>query len=379
MEFKVWTEDGATAARTGVMKLAHGEVKTPAFMPVGTSATVKTLTPDELTAAGTQMILGNTYHLYLRPGIDIIRAAGGLHSFMGWDGPILTDSGGYQVFSLAALRKITPEGVHFQSHIDGTPLFIGPKEAIEIQNALGADIIMAFDECTPYPVAYDYACNSCELTITWEAKCRALHENTRQALFGIVQGGTYVDLRKCMAKRLIEMDFEGYAIGGLSVGEPEEVMYEITAATTDVLPNVKPRYLMGCGTPVNLVECVARGVDMFDCVMPTRNGRNGTAFTFGGKVIVKAGRYKQDFRPIDENCNCYCCRNFSRAYLRHLFNVKEILGLRLVSLHNVAFYNELMRKMREAIDGGTFTEFRKDINTNYINNDREETIHAGDE
>jgi queuine tRNA-ribosyltransferase len=366
LEFNIEAIDKETSARAGTMRLAHGDVQTPVFMPVGTSASVKALTPVHIKETGSQIILGNTYHLNLRPGIEIVGKAGGLHEFMGWDGPILTDSGGFQVFSLSTLRRITPEGVHFQSHIDGSPCFLGPKEAMEIQQTLGADIIMAFDECTSYPVEYDYACNSCQLTINWETQCRKLHTKSSQALFGIVQGSVFSDLRKMMAKQLVDLDFDGYAIGGLSVGEPEDVLYEMTGLTTGELPKDKPRYLMGCGTPVNLVECVARGVDMFDCVMPTRNGRNGTAFTANGTLIVKAGRYKDDFDPIEDGCGCYACRNFSRAYIRHLFNVNEILGLTLVSIHNLWFYNDLMARMRQAIVEGGFADFRRSFLKKYL-------------
>ena len=366
MEFNIEARDKETSARAGTIRLGHGDVQTPVFMPVGTSASVKALTPSQVKETNSQIILGNTYHLNLRPGIDIIGEAGGLHQFMGWDRPILTDSGGYQVFSLSTLRRITPEGVYFQSHIDGAACFLGPKEAMRIQHTLGADIIMAFDECTSYPVEYDYACNSCRLTINWETQCRKLHTESSQALFGIVQGSVFPDLRKMMARQLVELDFDGYAIGGLSVGEPEQAMYEMTALTAEQLPEEKPRYLMGCGTPVNLVECVARGVDMFDCVMPTRNGRNGTAFTANGTVIVKAGRYKDDFGPIEAGCGCYTCRKFSRAYIRHLFNSNEILGLTLVSIHNLWFYNDLMARMRAAIVEGGFVEFRRRFLKKYI-------------
>jgi len=368
VEFNVVAEDKQSAARAATLKLPHGQVHTPAFMPVGTSASVKALTPQQLNEINTQIILGNTYHLNLRPGIDIIAQSGGLHKFMGWDRPILTDSGGYQIFSLSKLRRISPEGVHFQSHIDGASCFLGPQQVMEIQQALGADIIMAFDECTAYPVGYDYACNSCRLTIDWETQCRRLHTESSQALFGIVQGSIFAELRENMARQLVELDFDGYAIGGLSVGEPEEMMYQVTELTVRQLPKNKPRYLMGCGTPANIVECVARGVDMFDCVMPTRNGRNGTAFTAEGTVIVKAGRFKNDFSPIEQNCGCYACRNFSRAYIRHLFNANEILGLTLVSIHNLWFYNHLMTIMREAIVEGRFAEFKSAFLRQYTEN-----------
>lgn len=369
MKFSVSVKDKSTAARTATLTLAHGEIQTPVFMPVGTNATVKTLSPADLKDIDTQIILGNAYHLNLRPGMDIISKAGGLHNFMGWDGPILTDSGGYQVFSLAKLNKITPQGVHFQSHIDGSPCFLGPKEVMDIQRSLGADIMMCFDECAPYPVDYNYACNSCQLTLSWEAECRKLHhDDCGQALFGIVQGSVFADLRRTMAQELSQLDFDGYAIGGLSVGEPEDVMYEVTELTARELPDEKPRYLMGCGTPVNILECVARGIDMFDCVMPTRNGRNGTAFTKYGTLQVKAGRFKDEFSPVEEGCGCYACRNFTRAYIRHLFNVNEILGLKLISLHNIWFYNNLMGRIRKAISEGAFDVFKVDFIRNYKSN-----------
>ena len=329
-------------------------------MPVGTRATVKTLTPKELEKdIFAQIILGNTYHLYLRPGHKLIEKAGGLHNFMGWNKPILTDSGGFQVMSLAGLRKITADGVKFQSHIDGSYHFFTPEKAIEIQNSLGADIIMSFDECPPFPATKEYVAQSLQTTLSWAKRGLNAHKKINiQALFGIVQGGIYEDLREESAKKLMEMDFPGYSIGGLAVGEPKKDMEKITAFLNNILPKTKPRYLMGVGTPADLLKNIENGVDMFDCVMPTRNARKGTIFTWNGKMIIKA-RYKEDFSPIDENCDCYTCRNFSRAYIRHLFNVDELLGMRLATLHSLHFYLNLMKKAREAIFENNFSEFVK--------------------
>jgi len=319
-------------------------------MPVGTSAAVKTLTPAELEETETQIILANTYHLYLRPGHKLIEQAGGLHNFMGWNRPILTDSGGFQVMSLQGLRKITQEGVRFQSHLDGSYHFFTPEKVMEIQRSLGADIIMVFDECPSYPETKSYIAESMKLTLEWSKRCLDAHqENDKQALFAIVQGGIYEDLREECARALISMDFPGYAIGGLAVGEEKKYMYRVTEFLNDVLPADKPRYLMGVGTPLDLISNVMNGVDMFDCVMPTRNARKGTVFTSQGKVIIKAARYKEDFSPLDPECDCYTCRNFSRAYLRHLFNIDEMLAMRLASLHSVYYYNVLMKRIREAI------------------------------
>ncbi len=331
-------------------------------MPVGTKATVKTISPKELEEdIQAQIILGNTYHLYLRPGHKLIEKAGGLHNFMNWNKPILTDSGGFQVMSLKGLRKITPEGVKFQSHIDGSYHMFTPKKVIEIQNSLGSDIIMSFDECPPYPATKEYVAQSLQTTLRWAKRGKDAHTNTKkQALFGIVQGGIYEDLREESAKRLIEMNFPGYSIGGLAVGESKDDMLKITGLLNKVLPRRKPRYLMGVGTPKDLLDNIANGVDMFDCVMPTRNARNGTIFTWQGKLIIKAARYKQDFSPIDKNCDCYTCKNFSRAYIRHLFNVDEILALRLATLHSLHFYLELVRKTRSAILENRFDQFRKE-------------------
>jgi len=343
-----------------VMQTSHGEVRTPVFMPVGTQATVKTLSPEDLKCVGAEIILSNTYHLFLRPGHDLIREFGGLHRFMNWNRPILTDSGGFQVFSLADLRKVTDEGVTFQSHIDGgAKHVITPEYAVEIQEALGADIIMAFDECIPYPATRDYAREALERTLRWARRCREAKKDTGQALFGIVQGGMYPDLRRESARALVDIGFEGYAIGGLSVGETKPLMQEMIEATVPSLPADRPRYLMGVGTPEDLVEGVDRGIDMFDCVMPTRNARNGTFFTSEGKLAIRNSRYERDHGPLDPACACYTCRTFSRAYLRHLFNAGEVLALRLGTLHNLSFYIRLMKDIRKNLDEGSFPEFKR--------------------
>ena len=357
-EFKLETASGR--ARAGVIKTPHGEIRTPVFMPVGTRATVKTLSPRDLEEMNARIILGNTYHLYLRPGHELIKKAGGLHNFMGWDKPILTDSGGFQVMSLSGLRKITPEGVRFQSHIDGSYHMFTPEKVIAIQNAIGADIIMSFDECPPFPATKKYVADSLQTTLDWARRGKEAHTNTdKQALFGIVQGGIYEDLREESARKLLELDFAGYAIGGLAVGEEKKDMYRLTKFLDDILPRDKPRYLMGVGTPNDLLENIGNGVDMFDCVMPTRNARKGTIFTRNGKMIIKSARYAEDFTPIDGQCACYTCRNFSRSYLRHLFSVDEILGMQLASIHSLHFYLELTTKAREAILAGRYDEFRK--------------------
>ncbi len=332
-------------------------------MPVGTRATVKTLSPGELEEdIHAQIILGNTYHLYLRPGHQLIQKAGGLHSFMGWQKPILTDSGGFQVMSLSGLRKITSEGVRFQSHIDGSYHMFTPERVMEIQNAIGADIIMSFDECPPYPATKKYVAESLKTTLEWAKRGQDAHRrHDEQALFGIVQGGVHEDLREESAKKLIAMDFPGYSIGGLAVGENKADMFRITRFLNSILPQHKPRYLMGVGTPRDLVENIASGVDMFDCVMPTRNARKGTIFTRHGRMIIKSARYKEDFRPIDEECSCYACQHFSRAYIRHLFSVDEILGMRLASIHSLHFYLELMGMARSAIINNTYETFRNEI------------------
>jgi queuine tRNA-ribosyltransferase len=365
MCFEIIKKDPASHARRGVLRTAHGEIQTPTFMPVGTAATVKAVSPRELHELGAGIILGNTYHLNLRPGMDIMRAAGGLHRFMGWDGAILTDSGGYQVFSLSKLRKLHPHGVEFQSHIDGARLFLGPKEAMAIQATLGSDIAMAFDECTPYPATREQALTSLELTMRWAAECREQPRADGQLVFGICQGSTYQDLRERAVAEISALGFDGIAVGGVSVGEPESEMLEVLDWCAPGLPPEKPHYLRGVGTPRQLVAGVARGIDMFDCVLPTRLGRNGSAFTPTGVMPVKAGLYKEDFRPIDEACTCYACRNFTRAYIRHLLNQDEILGLRLLTLHNLHVYLDTMRQVREHLEAGTFREFHDQFLSRY--------------
>lgn len=353
-------------ARLGKLHTPHGIIETPAFMPVGTKATVKTMTPEELKEIGSQIILGNTYHLYLRPGHQLIEEAGGLHKFMNWDGPILTDSGGFQVFSLGDLRKIEEKGVEFRSHIDGSKHFISPEKSIEIQNALGSDIIMAFDECTPYPSDKEYVKNSLERTTRWAERCKDAHKNPHtQALFGILQGGMYKDLREQSAKELLDLDFPGYAIGGLSVGEPAELMNDVVEFTTPFLPKNKPRYLMGVGSPDYLFEAVIRGIDMADCVLPTRIARNGTVLTSKGKIVVRNAQYKKDFSKLDSQCDCYTCENYSRAYIRHLFNVNEILGSRLTTIHNLYFLLKLMENIREAIKEDRLMDYREKFYKSY--------------
>ena len=355
-----------TGARAGRLHTPHGSFETPMFMPVGTQGTVKTLSPEELKEMGAGFILGNTYHLFLRPGHDIVKKAGGLHRFMNWNGGILTDSGGFQVFSLGDLRKITEEGVDFRSHLDGSKQFLSPEKSMEIQMALGADIAMAFDECTPYPADYEYACSSMRLTTRWARRCLAAHDREDQALFGIVQGGMYKDLRLESAESLVGMDFPGYAIGGLSVGEPKPLMYELLEHTTPFLPAGKARYLMGVGTPDCLVEGVARGIDMFDCVFPTRVARNGTAITSRGRVVVRNAAFTDDFSPLDPECDCYTCNNYSKAYLRHLIRCDEIFGLRLMSLHNLHYLIRLMQRIRLAIMEDRFAVFQKNFWSNYV-------------
>jgi queuine tRNA-ribosyltransferase len=360
--FSLIKKDNASFARLGKITTDHGEINTPVFMPVGTQATVKTLSPDDLMSIGAQIILSNTYHLFLRPGHELIKEFGGLHRFMGWERPVLTDSGGFQVFSLADLRKITEEGVTFQSHIDGgSKHFVTPEYAIEIQEALGADIIMTFDECIPFPATHDYARESLERTLRWAKRCQNAKKKTGQALFGIVQGGMYPELRKRSAEALVDIGFDGYALGGLSVGETKPVMYEMIETSVPSLPEDKPRYLMGVGTPEDLVEGVERGIDMFDCVMPTRNARNGTFFTSFGKVVIRNAQYEGAKQPIDPECGCYTCRNFTRAYLRHLFNAGEVLALRLGTIHNLFFYLDLMRNVRASIEAKKFQEFKEEF------------------
>ncbi|MCR5030548.1 MAG: tRNA guanosine(34) transglycosylase Tgt [Selenomonadaceae bacterium] len=358
--------DEQTGARAGVLHTPHGSFPTPIFMPVGTQATVKAVSPDELRELGAGIILSNTYHLFLRPGMDLVREAGGLHEFMHWDRGILTDSGGFQVFSLGELRKITEEGVTFRSHIDGSKKFLSPEISVEVQTALGSDIVMAFDECVPYPADYDYAKQSLARTLRWAKRCKDAMTRDDQGLFGIVQGGMYKDLRSESAEALAAMDFPGYAVGGLSVGEPKELMYEMLEYSTEHLPQGKPRYLMGVGTPDCLVEGVARGIDMFDCVFPTRVARNGMAMTWTGRLVMKNQAFTHDHEVLEQGCGCYACRNgYTRAYIRHLVRAGEIFGLRLLTLHNLFFLQAFMRAMREAIMENRFTEFRRDFWNNY--------------
>lgn len=361
VRYELIKECKETKARVGLLHTPHGVIETPVFMPVGTQATVKTMTPEELKEINAQIILSNTYHLYLRPGHELVKEAGGLHGFMNWDRPILTDSGGFQVFSLGPLRKITEEGVKFKSHIDGSEHFISPEKAIEIQMALGADIIMAFDECAPYPCSHEYAKNSLERTTRWLGRCKEALTRKDQALFGIIQGGVFRDLREQSAREIVDIALPGYAIGGLSVGEPKPLMYEVLDYTVPLMPANKPRYLMGVGSPDCLIEGVMRGVDMFDCVLPTRIARNGTVTTSVGKVVIKNAAYAKDFGPLDPNCDCYTCRNYSRAYIRHLFKSEEILGLRLTTIHNLHFLIKLMKNMRQAILDDRFLAFKEDF------------------
>ena len=359
MKFEVVATDGA--ARAGRLTTTHGIVETPVFMPVGTHGTVKALGPDDLQAAGAQIVLANTYHLFLRPGHEIVRELGGLHRFMSWDGVILTDSGGFQVFSLSKLRKITDAGVEFRSPVDGSTHFLSPEIAVQVQQALGADIIHPLDECLAYPASHEAAQRSLELTLRWAARSKAAHVGraaASQAMFGIVQGGTDEELRTRAARATVELGFDGYAIGGMAVGEPKQAMYDLTALVASLVPAGQPRYLMGVGKPEDLVEAVARGVDMFDCVLPTRNARNGQAFTADGPVTLKQARYARAAAPLDAECACYACRDFSRAYLRYLFMSGELLAYRLLTLHNVTFFLRLMREMRSAIAEGVFGPFQ---------------------
>ncbi|MEJ6952043.1 tRNA guanosine(34) transglycosylase Tgt [Natronospora cellulosivora (SeqCode)] len=354
-----------TLARTGILSTPHGDIETPIFMPVGTQATVKAMTPEELVEIGSQIILSNTYHLYLRPGSELIAEAGGLHNFMHWDKPILTDSGGFQVFSLSDLNEITEKGVHFQSHIDGSKHFISPEKAMEIQMDLGSDIVMAFDECPPYPCDYDYIAKSLERTVRWAKRSKNAMINEKQALFGIIQGGVYEDLRKESVEAMMDIGFPGYAIGGLSVGEKKEEMYDVLDYTVPIMPSDKPRYLMGVGTPEDLIEGVMRGVDMFDCVLPTRIARHGTVFTSKGKITVRNAVYEKDFTPLDHDCDCYVCENYTRAYIRHLLKRKEILAVRLTSYHNLYFLLKIMEEIREAINKDHFLLYRKNFYNKY--------------
>jgi len=362
--FELTATDRNTRARRGRLKTAHGVIETPAYMPVGTQGSVKAVSSRELIELESQIILGNTYHLFVRPGLEVIRKFGGLHRFMNWDGPILTDSGGYQIFSLAKLRKITEEGAHFQNHIDGSAAFISPEIAMEIQAALGSDIAMVLDECPPWPCEYDYAARSLEMTLRWAKRCKnvaAAHRaaaTEEQLVFGIVQGATFEDLRRSSAQALAAMDFDGYAIGGVSVGEPEPEMMNAVEWSEPHLPENKPRYAMGLGTPPQMIELIARGVDMFDCVLPTRLARTAAAFTAGGTLNLKNAEFTFQTGPVEEGCACEACRGYSRAYIRHLLKSEEILGLRLLSIHNLHFYLDLMKQARRAIEDGTFSDFR---------------------
>lgn len=367
LEFKLIRTDTRSKARVGIIQTDHGTIKTPVFMPVGTRGSVKAVEQRELLEINAQIILGNTYHLFQRPGVEVLQKFGGLHSFMSWPRPILTDSGGFQILSLSELRKLSEDGVEFRSHIDGAYYFFTPEKIIEVELQIGADIIMVLDECAPYPAEKEYISKSIALTYSWAMRCKEAFAvskplyNYNQYLFAIVQGGTFLDLREKSAKDLIAGDFDGYAIGGLAVGEPIDELYHVTNFVTDILPENKPRYLMGVGTPENLLEAVERGVDMFDCVMPTRNGRNAQAFTEEGTINIKNSVYRFDESPLCEECDCYACKNFSRAYIRHLFNVNEILGLQLVSLHNLRFFINLMERTRLAIIEGRFVEFKSKV------------------
>ena len=356
-----------TGARRGVIHTPHGDIQTPVFMPVGTQATVKSMTPDELKdMIDAKIILSNTYHLYLRPGSKLVKEAGGLHKFMNWDRAILTDSGGFQVFSLGDLRTISEEGVEFKSHLDGSKHFFSPESVMETENDLGADIIMAFDECVEYPATYEYTKQSMERTTRWAKRCKEAHKNTeKQGLFGIIQGGFYKDLRDKSLEDLVAMDFPGYAIGGISVGEPKEEFLDILRYTTPKMPKNKPRYLMGVGTPDYLIEAALAGIDMCDCVLPTRIARNGTAMTWNGKVVVRNATYERDFTPLDSECDCYTCRNYTKAYLRHLVKTKEILGVRLLSIHNLYFLSKLMERVRKEIENDTLLNFKNEFYSKY--------------
>jgi queuine tRNA-ribosyltransferase len=360
-QFDLIKQDSKTSARLGKMITPHGMVHTPAFMPVGTQGTVKSMLPEEIKNCGAEIILGNTYHLYLRPGHETIKKLGGLHRFMNWPDPILTDSGGFQVYSLGALRKITPDGVMFRSHIDGSKHFLSPQKAIEIQEALGSDIMMCLDECTPYPATLSQTKESLTLTVKWAQLCRTAKSSVDQALFGIIQGGTYLDLRKQAVEQTAVLGFDGYALGGVSVGEPKEIMYEITDSITPLLPADKPRYLMGVGTPQDIVFGVSCGIDMFDCVIPTRCARHGLLFTNSEKIVIKNSRWRECNDPLDETCDCYTCKNYSRAYLRHLYVAGEILAMVLNTIHNVRYYMRLLEQIRAALKEGRFLEFKNDF------------------
>ena len=358
--------DKNSGARRGVIHTPHGDIQTPVFMPVGTQATVKSMTPEELKEVNAQIILSNTYHLFLRPGHKLVEEAGGLHKFMHWDRPILTDSGGFQVFSLGKLNTITEEGVEFQSHLDGSSKFMAPETSIEVQNSLGSDIMMCFDECCPYPSSYEYTKQSMERTTRWAKRCKDANNNPEtQGLFGIIQGGFYEDLREKSAKDLIELDFPGYAIGGISVGEPKEEFLKMLKYTAPLMPENKPRYLMGVGTPDYLIEAALAGIDMCDCVLPTRIARHGTALTSKGKIVVRNATYERDFSPLDDECDCYACKNYTRAYIRHLVKTNEILGIRLLSIHNIKFLTNLMDKVRIEIENDNLNNFRDEFYRKY--------------
>jgi len=373
--FELLAQDQQSKARHGRLLTARGAIETPAFMPIGTRGTVKAVSPRELRELNAQIILGNTYHLFVRPGIDVIKHFGGLHNFMNWDGPILTDSGGYQIFSLAKLRKISEDGVQFQNHVDGTPAFISPEIAMEIQAGLGSDIAMALDECPPWPCERDYAAKSLELTTRWAKRCKEAPRHDRQLVFGIVQGATFEDLRREAAEAVVAIGFDGFAIGGVSVGEPEREMMRAVESVEPYLPRDKPRYTMGLGTPPQMLEMIARGMDMFDCVLPTRLARNGTAFTAAGTLNLKNAEFALDKRPIEEACACPACREFTRGYIRHLIKAEEILGLRLITLHNLHFYLNLMNRACSEIESGDFDEFRKAFVAGYKTRD----VVAGNE
>jgi len=368
--FELLYESQETNARLGKLTTAHGVIETPVFMPVGTQATVKTMSPHELKEIGAEIILSNTYHLYLRPGHKLIEEAGGLHKFMAWDKPILTDSGGFQVFSLADLRDIEEDGVTFRSHIDGSKHFFTPERAMEIQMSLGADIAMAFDICSPYPCSYEHALEASDRTTRWAKRCKDFHEHPYQSVFGIIQGSMFPDLRKKSMMEITDIDFPGYAIGGLSVGEPKDIMYEVLDHIADEMPRNKPRYLMGVGSPDCLLEAVRRGIDMFDCVLPTRIARNGTAMTSVGKVVVRNATYIKDWEKLDPNCSCYTCSNYSRAYIRHLIKTDEILGIRLTTIHNLSFLINLMKDARLVIKEERLDNFIKDFYEAYEDRDR---------
>jgi queuine tRNA-ribosyltransferase len=378
LEFRIIAEDAETKARAGELHTPHGVIETPVFMPVGTQATVKTLAPSDLREIGAKIILSNAYHLYLRPGTEVIRNAGGLHRFMGWDGAILTDSGGYQVFSLARLNRVTEDGLEFQSHLDGSRHFMSPEQNVAIQRDIGADIIMALDECVAYPSDRNYASQSHELTLKWaERALTAWRQDPReQSLFGIVQGATYEDLRRESAHALAGMDFPGYAIGGLAVGEPKGAMREMVDAVVETLPREKPLYFMGQGFPDDIVGSVVQGIDMFDCVMPTRNARKGSVFTSSGRLVVKNAAYAEDQGPLDPDCRCYACRNFSRAYIRHLFAAEEMLAGRLATLHSLTFYLSMMREMRESIVAGAFGDWRRAFLSKYESGEEQDEVQT---